>query len=103
MGLLATGSTRAAWSSSASVAQAAVATALAFTGDLVPLLVLAALLGAANAVGQPAEFALVPTVVSQERLPIANAHVETARFAGFAAGPLLGGILVGVGGTRPCS
>ena len=84
----------------ASVAQAVVATALAFTGDLVPLLVLTALLGTANAVSQPAEFALVPTVVSEERLPIANAHVETARFAGFAAGPLLGGILVGVGGTR---
>ena len=85
----------------ASVAQAVVATALAFTGDLVPLLVLTALLGTANAVSQPAEFALIPTVVSEERLPIANAHVETARFAGFAAGPLLGGILVGVGGTRP--
>ena len=75
----------------ASIAQAVVATALAFTGSLVPLLVLTVLLGTANAVSQPAEFALIPTVVTEERLPIANAHVETARFAGFAAGPLLGG------------
>lgn len=84
----------------ASIAQAVVATALAFTGSLGPLLVLTVLLGTANAVSQPAEFALIPTVVTPERLQIANAHVETARFAGFAAGPLLGGILVGVGGTR---
>jgi len=84
----------------ASIAQAVVATALAFTGDLVPLLALTVLLGTANAVSQPAEFALIPTVVSDARLQIANAHVETARFAGFAAGPLLGGVLVGAGGTR---
>src|ERR671918_2094671 len=84
----------------ASVAQAAVAVALAFTGSLAPILVLTVLLGAANAVSQPAEFALIPAVVPDERLGIANAHVETARFAGFAAGPVLGGILSGVGGTR---
>src|SRR5919106_1732984 len=84
----------------ASVAQAAVAAALAFTGSLAPILVLTVLLGTANAVSQPAEFALVPAVVPAERLGIANAHVETARFAGFAAGPVLGGILAGVGGTR---
>jgi len=84
----------------ASITQAVVATALAFTGSLGPLLVLTVLLGTANAVSQPAEFALIPTVVTEARLPIANAHVETARFAGFAAGPLLGGILVGAGGTR---
>ena len=84
----------------ASIAQAVVATALAFTGSLGPLLVLTVLLGTANAVSQPAEFSLIPAVVPEARLPIANAHVETARFAGFAAGPLLGGILVGAGGTR---
>jgi MFS family permease len=84
----------------ASIAQAVVAAALAFTDDLGALLVLTVLLGTANAVSQPAEFALIPTVVTEERLPLANAHVETARFAGFAAGPLLGGILVGAGGTR---
>jgi MFS family permease len=84
----------------ASVAQAGVALALAFSGSLVPILVLTVLLGTANAISQPAEFALIPAVVPSERLAIANAHVETARFAGFAAGPLLGGILAGIGGTR---
>jgi MFS family permease len=84
----------------ASVAQAAVAVALAFTGSLAPILVLTVLLGTANAISQPAEFALIPAVVPAARLGVANAHVETARFAGFAAGPVLGGILAGVGGTR---
>ncbi len=84
----------------ASVVQAVVAVGLAFSGSLGPLLVLTAVLGTANAVSQPAEFALIPTVVTESRLTIANAHVETARFAGFAAGPLLGGILAGLGGTR---
>ena len=56
----------------ASVAQAVVATALAFTGSLSPLLVLTVLLGTANAVSQPAEFALIPTVVTKARLPVAT-------------------------------
>ncbi len=84
----------------ASVAQAVVAAMLAFTGSLPPILLLTLLLGTANAVGQPAEFALIPAVVAQERIGLANANVETARFVGFAAGPLLGGILAGAGGTR---
>ena len=85
------------WSS---VAQAVVAAGLAFAGSLPPILLLTLLLGTANAVSQPAEFALIPAVVSRERIGVANAHVETARFVGFAAGPLLGGVLAGAGGTR---
>lgn len=84
----------------ASVAQAVVAVGLALTGALGAILALTALLGVANAVSQPAEFALIPAVVTAKRLPTANAHVETARFAGFAAGPLLGDILAGVSGTE---
>jgi len=84
----------------ASVAQAVVAAMLAFAGSLPPILLLTLLLGTANAVSQPAEFALIPAVVSRERIGVANAHVETARFMGFAAGPLLGGVLAGAGGTR---
>lgn len=84
----------------ASIAQAAVVAVLAFTSSLGAILALTVLLGTANAVSQPAEFALIPRVASADRLGIANAHVETARFAGFAAGPLLGGILAGAGGTR---
>jgi len=84
----------------ASVVQAVVAAGLAFADGLAPILALTAVLGTANAVSQPAEFALIPAVVSRERIGAANAHVETARFVGFAAGPLLGGILAGAGGTR---
>jgi hypothetical protein len=84
----------------ASIAQAILAAGLAFTGSLVLILVLTVLLGAANAVSQPAEFALIPAVVPHERIGIANAHVETARFVGAASGPLLGGVLAAVGGTR---
>ena len=84
----------------ASIAQAGIVAVLAFTGSLIPILALTALLGTANAVSQPAEFTLIPRVVSADRLGIANAHVETARFAGFAAGPLLGGVLAGAGGTK---
>jgi hypothetical protein len=84
----------------ASVAQAGIATALAFSDSLTPILVLTVVLGTANAVGQPAEFALIPAVVDQSRIGVANAHVETARFVGFAAGPLLGGVLASAGGLR---
>lgn len=84
----------------ASIAQAGIVAVLAFTGSFIPILALTALLGTANAVSQPAEFTLIPRVVSADRLGIANAHVETARFAGFAAGPLLGGVLAGFGGTQ---
>jgi hypothetical protein len=84
----------------ASVAQAGVAAALAFTSPLAVMLPLTVLLGAANALGQPAEFTLVPRIVADERLAVANGHLETARFVGAAAGPLLGGMLFAAGGTR---
>ncbi|MBA2643433.1 MAG: MFS transporter [Actinobacteria bacterium] len=83
-----------------SVVQALVAAGLAFADELVPILVLTAALGTANAVSQPAEFALIPAVVPEHRLVIANGQVETARFIGAAAGPLLGGLLAGLGGTQ---
>ena len=45
-------------------------------------------LGAANAVAQPAEFALVPPLAGN-RIQEVNGHVETARYVGFGLGPLL--------------
>ncbi len=73
----------------ASLVQAAVAVALAFTGDLVAILVLSSLLTAGNAFGQPAEFTLVPAVAGRRGLTEATGIVEAARYAGFAAGPVL--------------
>jgi MFS family permease len=85
----------------ASLAQIVVAAALALALDSVAaILVLAALLGVGFAFAQPAEFALVPVVASRERLTEVNGLVETARYAGMTAGPLIGGVLAGLGGTK---
>lgn len=81
----------------ASLFQALAAVALAFAGPLWALLPLVALLGSGAAVAATAEFALVPAAAGEERLAAANGHVETARYAGMTAGPLLGGLLAGAG------
>ena len=84
----------------ASLAQAAIAAALVLALDSVAaILALAALLGTGFAFAQPAEFALVPVVAGGRRLTEVNGLVETARYAGMTAGPLLGGVLAGFGGT----
>jgi MFS family permease len=83
-----------------SVAQAAVAVVLAFAGGTAVILVLAALLGIGFAVAQPAEFALVPRVAGEARLALANGRVETARYGGFAVGPVVGGVLAAAGGVE---
>jgi MFS family permease len=86
----------------ASLCQVAVAACLALALDSVAaILVLAALLGVGFAFAQPAEFALVPVIGgSEERLTEINGFVETARYAGMTAGPLIGGVLAGLGGTE---
>jgi MFS family permease len=88
----------------ASLAQLAVAAALAFAiGSLPAILALAALLGVLSSISQPAEFALVPVVADSdriERLNQVNGYVETARYVGMTAGPLLGGLLAAAGGTQ---
>lgn len=45
--------------------------------------------------------ALVPSLVAPELLPAANARIELARTIAFAAGPALGGVLVGWVGAAP--
>src|SRR5215475_1627987 len=45
--------------------------------------------------------ALVPSLVISEQLPAANARIELARTVAFAAGPALGGVLVGWMGAAP--
>jgi predicted MFS family arabinose efflux permease len=45
--------------------------------------------------------ALVPSLVSPNLLPVANARIELARTIAFAAGPALGGVLVGWLGAAP--
>jgi predicted MFS family arabinose efflux permease len=45
--------------------------------------------------------ALIPTLVSAQQLPAANARVELARTIAFAGGPAIGGLLVGWIGAAP--
>jgi predicted MFS family arabinose efflux permease len=45
--------------------------------------------------------ALVPSLVSPQSLPAANARIELARTVAFASGPALGGMLVGWVGAAP--
>jgi Na+/melibiose symporter-like transporter len=80
-----------------SLAQAGVASGLVFADGLVAILALAALLGAGAAVAGPAEASLVP--LTSDDLARANGWVETARYAGFTAGPILAGVLTAAGGT----
>jgi len=81
-----------------SVAQAVVATGLVFADGLMAILPLAALLGAGAAVAGPAEAALVPVVARD--LTKGNGWVESARYIGFTAGPIIAGVLTAAGGTR---
>ncbi|WP_027584346.1 MFS transporter [Bradyrhizobium sp. Ai1a-2] len=45
--------------------------------------------------------ALVPSLVTPDQLPTANARIELARTVAFASGPALGGVLVGWLGAAP--
>jgi MFS family permease len=84
----------------ASLAQAAIAASLALALDsAAAILALAALLGVGFAVAQPAEFALVPAIAGRRRFATVNGRVETARYLGMTAGPLIGGALAAAGGT----
>jgi MFS family permease len=85
----------------ASLVQAALACGLAFTGDVAGLLVLSALLAAGATVSQPAEFTLVPAVAQRgATLVHANGVIESARYAGFTAGPLLAGVIAATSGAQ---
>ncbi len=85
----------------AALAQGVIVTALAFsTGSIAAVLALTVLLGAGAAVGQAAEFALVPLLAGPRTLAGANGLVESARSVGFLIGPLIGGALAAGAGTR---
>lgn len=81
-----------------SLAQAVVASGLVFADGLAAILVLAASLGAGAAIAGPAEASLVPVVADD--LKRANGWVETARYTGFTAGPILAGLLTAIGGVQ---
>ena len=67
-----------------------------------PLLALLGFLGAAGTVAYSVTTpALVPSLVRRDALPAANGRIELARTTAFAAGPALGGALVGWVGAGP--
>ena len=85
----------------AALAQGAIVIVLAFsTSSIAAVLALTVLLGAGTAVGQAAEFALVPLLAGQRSLAAANGLVESARSIGFLVGPLIGGALAAGAGTK---
>ena len=85
----------------AALFQCAVVAILAFsTGSVVSIVALTLLLGCGAAVGQSAEFALVPLLAGPRTIGKANGLVESARGVGFAAGPAVGGALAASLGTR---
>jgi MFS family permease len=107
----------------ASLAQLVIAAAMAFALDsAAAILVLATLLGVGFAFAQPAEFALVPVIgggsgvgstepprsegagsagaEAGTRLTEVNGYVESARYAGMMTGPVIGGVLAGLGSTE---
>ena len=74
---------------------------LAFGLLTLPLLAILGFVGACGTVAYGvAAPALVPALVHHQALPVANGRIELARTTAFAAGPALGGALVGwIGGT----
>ena len=83
----------------ASTAITPAATTTPVTLPLLALLGFVAVCGTvAYSVAAPA---LVPSLVSPDLLPSANARIELARTVAFASGPALGGVLVGWVGAAP--
>jgi predicted MFS family arabinose efflux permease len=73
-----------------------------FGGLTLPLLALLGFVAVCGTVAYSvAAPALVPSLVSPDLLPAANARIELARTIAFASGPALGGVLVGWVGAAP--
>jgi MFS family permease len=66
-------------------------------GHLWVLWVLAAAVSAFAAVNQPARSAVIPAIVGPDGVAAANALAMTVRQAGVIVGPLLAGLLIGLG------
>ncbi len=83
----------------ASVMQAFIAIGLAFAEPVWLVVALSFLLGTAASIASPAVFAIVPEAVDEHDLTEANANMETVRYIGMVAGPLIAGGLAGALGA----
>jgi MFS family permease len=66
-------------------------------GNLVLLWILTAAVSAFTAVNSPTRYAVIPALVGPAGVPAANALAMTVRQIGVVAGPLLAGLLIGLG------
>lgn len=82
-----------------SLAQAVVATALAFAVGLPLVFVLAFVLGALASVTGPSVFALVPLLDEDGDTSNTNSNIEIAKYVGWIAGPLVAGLVAHHSGT----
>ncbi len=82
-----------------SLAQAVVATALAFAVGLPLVFVLAFVLGALASVTGPSVFALVPLLDEDGDISNTNSKIEIAKYAGWISGPLVAGLVAHQSGT----
>ena len=83
-------------------ALASILALIAFGGLTLPLLSLLGFIAVCGTVAYSvAAPALVPSLVTPELLPAANARIELARTIAYASGPALGGVLVGWMGAAP--
>jgi MFS family permease len=82
-----------------SLAQAVVATVLAFAVGLPLVFVLAFLLGTLASVTAPSVFALVPLLDEDVDTSNTNAKIEIAKYVGWIAGPLVAGLVAHQSGT----
>jgi MFS family permease len=83
----------------ASVMQAFIAIGLALAEPVWLVVALSFLLGTAASIASPAVFAIVPEAVDEQDLTEANANMETVRYIGMVAGPLIAGGLAGALGA----
>jgi MFS family permease len=60
---------------------------------------LAVLIGVGDGFFQPASFALMKEIVPRDRLANANSAMSVSQQIGLIAGPMLGGVLVGLAGS----
>jgi MFS family permease len=83
----------------ADLGAAAVSTAMALTGEPSGLVVLLGLSAVAQSPFEPASAAAIPNLVKPADVPRANALVAATGSAGYLVGPLLGGVVLGLGAS----
>jgi MFS family permease len=83
----------------ADLAAAAVSTTMALTGEPEALVVLLGLSAVAQSPFEPASAAAIPNLVEPADVPRANSLVAATGSAGYLVGPLLGGVVLGLGAS----